>query len=576
MKKNKLLSVVLAVLIVSTLVSACSGKGNDTASPSPSSSVSDAGSSASPTGSSPQAADPFGKYEPSIKMTTVKQIFPWLIYPEGDSIDNNVWLREYRDVLGIDVDYMWTVPEDQYLNKLNASIASGDIPDVMVVDESQFKTLLDSNMIEDLTEAYNKYASDELKSLVFGSEFGQANLKIGDVDGKLMGLPLPMVHPAETTNVLYIRTDWLKNLGLSEPKSMQDLLEIIRAYKEDDPDGNKKDDTFGLAVAKNVAPVYPEGIGDLIGFFNGFGAYPGLWVDDSNGGLVNGSILPEMKAALQTLQDLYKSGMIDKEFAVKDRWKVGEEVGQGKFGVLYGVNWTTINPLANTIEKDPKADWKAFPLLSDNGKPALAQGKPINAGYYVVRKGYDHPEAVIKMANLSADRLVGKSAQADPSSLYKYGMSQDAKYQYHHYRVVNEVPGDKNLTSTWLMTDALKAKDPSKLTPEQKNQYDNILKYMNGEISKDTFIAYKLQQASEVFAITYYRDKQLLSDKFTGRSTPAMIDKSQVLGDLAIERFTQMIMGAPIEEYFEKFVSDWKKLGGDEITAEVNAWYKAQ
>jgi len=578
--RNKMISVVLSAVLVMTLLAACSSNNNETAS-SPAG-TNTAGSSpsgdasGSPSGSEPEAADPFGKYDPPIKLTTVKQIYPWLIYPEGDNIDNNVWLREYQDVLGIDVDYMWTVPEEQYQNKLNASISSGDIPDVMVVSEAAYKTLLESNMIEDLTEAYEKYASDELRSLAYGSEFGKANLQVGYVDGKLMGLPLPMVHPAETTNVLYIRMDWLKNLGLPEPKTMQDLLEIIRAFKEDDPDRNNKNDTFGLAVAKSVAPQFPEGIGDLIGFFNGFGSYPGLWLDDGSGGLVNGSTLPEIKVALQQLQDLFKAGMIDKEFAVKDRWKIGEEVAQGKFGVLYGVNWTVINPLGNTVEKDPNVDWKAFPVVSNNGQMAMAQGKSIVSGFYVVRKGYAHPEAVIKMANLSVDRLNGKSAKADPNTLYKYGMSEDAKYQFHHYQVVNVGPGDKNLTSTWLMEEAIKTKDPSKLTPEQVNQYDNILKYLNGEINKDTFIAYKLQQASEIFGITYYRDGQLLSDKFTGRTTPGMIEKSQILGDLTLERFTQMIMGAPIEENFNKFVQDWKKLGGDEITAEVNAWLAEQ
>lgn len=46
------------------------------------------------------------------------------------------------------------------------------------------------------------------------------------------------------------------------------------------------------------------------------------------------------------------------------------------------------------------------------------------------------------------------------------------------------------------------------------------------------------------------------------------------LDKLQSETYVNIIMGTQEPETFDQFVTDWKSLGGDEITAEVNDWYK--
>src|SRR5690606_10354693 len=103
-----------------------------------------------------------------------------------------------------------------------------------------------------------------------------------------------------------------------EPKTMQDILAIAEAFTKNDPDQNAKDDTFGIAFTKTFLTDTHFG---TTGFMSGFHAYPTKWVE-KDGGLVYGSVQPEVKAALEVLQQLYRNGMIDKEFGVKDRAKV--------------------------------------------------------------------------------------------------------------------------------------------------------------------------------------------------------------------------------------------------------------
>ncbi|MNR63926.1 hypothetical protein D3C85_1863950 [compost metagenome] len=53
-----------------------------------------------------------------------------------------------------------------------------------------------------------------------------------------------------------------------------------------------------------------------------------------------------------------------------------------------------------------------------------------------------------------------------------------------------------------------------------------------------------------------------------------MVERKSTLEKLQNEVFVKIILGDSIET-FDKFVDDWKKLGGEQITTEVNDWYKA-
>ena len=64
------------------------------------------------------------------------------------------------------------------------------------------------------------------------------------VDGKLMALPEPSF--VDGPNLLWLRKDWMDELGLEEPETVEDAIEIIRAFVEKDPGGNGEGNTIGL------------------------------------------------------------------------------------------------------------------------------------------------------------------------------------------------------------------------------------------------------------------------------------------------------------------------------------------
>ncbi|CAK4814787.1 unnamed protein product [Aphanomyces euteiches] len=565
MKKNVKKSLKLIfILLLTVAIAACSkGKAVETASP-------EAAATAAPEASATPAAavetakpDPNAKYDPPIEISTVRYTDASFKFKDGESLDNNVWTKAYESELGIKVKNVWVVNGDQYGQKLNLSIAANDLPDLFRVDAKQFRQLAEEDKLEDLTGLVNDYGSPLTKEMI---ERGVNAKASATYNGKLFAIP----HAEDYyggANLLWVRTDWLKKLNLPEPKTMEDFLKIADAFTTQDPDGNKKNDTYGLAASKDIMGGYP----DLSGFMNAYHAYMKIWVKDASGKLVFGSVQPEMKTALAKLQELYKSGVIDKEFGIKDGGKAAELQVAGKVGMSFGAMWNPLWPLQDNATKDPNAEWTPYPIPSIDGTPANAQSDANFDEFWVVKKGAAHPEAIVKLFNLYNEKIA--SENAEPDVFQKVGDIEVFKYAL----LSNGFGTTSGLLAIHqAVVDALKSKDPAKLNPEAKSYYDKIVLFQGGDRTNwGTNKVFGEGGSWAVIGQYYDQNKQLTKNEFYGAPTAGMTEKNAILDKLVLESFTKIILGAPIAD-FDKFVDSWNKLGGEQITKEVNDWYAAK
>ena len=88
-------------------------------------------------------------------------------------------------------------------------------------------------------------------------------------DGKIYGV----FNKFEGGTLPTVRQDWMEKLNLEEPKTLDDFYNVFKAFKEQDPDGNGKDDTYGLSTA---------GLYDIQGFLSAAGVKYS-YVIDRNG-----------------------------------------------------------------------------------------------------------------------------------------------------------------------------------------------------------------------------------------------------------------------------------------------------
>jgi putative aldouronate transport system substrate-binding protein len=498
------------------------------------------------------------KFEPPIEITTVRAMQPTWKYPEGDSIEKNLWTRDLEQKNGIKVKYNWVAATAQYSEKFNVTMASGDLPDFVQVNADQLQKLIKDDQVADLTAVFEKYGSPQLKEIL--NRDGGIQMKSAKANNKLLAIPRT-IDPINLAPVIWIRTDWLQKLNLKEPKTMQDVMAIAEAFVKNDPDGNGKPDTYGLAIHKNLF----GGPGQLDGFLNGYHAYPNIWIKDAQGKLQFGSIRPEMKAALQKLQEMFKNKMIDPEFGVKDEQKTNEFISQGKSGMHFGKP-TDLQPLQQFRNADPKADWYAFPLSSIDSKPAQPQTSFTGINYFAVNKKYKHPEALVMLLNNYVENMWGKGARAE----FSYLPDGQPSFQW---APVFLAPFGKNLDAYRRVNEAIKTGNTAGLNTEEKDYHDKAVLFMGGDNKHfGTARIFGVKGSFEVIG-QYMQNKQIIYDEFMGAATPTMAQKMASLNTLQLTTFTKIIMNAaPIEE-FDKFVEDWMKLGGTQITQEVNEWY---
>src|SRR5690606_35611206 len=113
-------------------------------------------------------------------------------------------------------------------------------------------------------------------------------------DGKSYGVPY-----SGQANALFIRSDWLENLGLEAPTNWDELVEVATAFTEQDPDGNGIDDTYGLAVPGSTKRGYASWY-----FSNFLWAAGGDFITKDGDGYVPSMTTPEAIEATTWFRDL--------------------------------------------------------------------------------------------------------------------------------------------------------------------------------------------------------------------------------------------------------------------------------
>ena len=500
------------------------------------------------------------QYTPPIEMRSVIAVDATVKFLGADDIHNNVWTRAYEQLLGIKVKYDWVVDASMYNQKLGLSINSGDIPDMFRVTSDQLLLFHEAGLLADLTAAYEAEASAKTRDVLTQDPVA---LKAATIDGKLWGIPLTDASVA-TASVLWVRQDWMDKLGIAAPATMADVLEIARRFTEDDPDGDGAADTIGLCVSKSLYGA----IANVQGFFNGYHAYSGIWFE-RDGKLVYGSVQPEMRAALLALQKMYAGKQLDPEFGVKDVNAINETIAQGKCGMEFGVWWNPYHPLNLSQANDPNAFWSAFAIPSADTTPAKTQYTTAIGSFLVIRNGYEHPEALIRMVNFWTDNLVGSQDEAVRATFLGNIEAPDVVL-YKYTPVVLWEP-NAAIKAGNALRDALAKHDPSGLDLEAQWRYRIIQAYFEQGVKEAWVeVATNGPNGSSAILMDVVKDRGLMN-RFYGPPTATMALKMPTLQSMEAEVIIKVIMGEPIEA-FDKFVKDWYALGGTEIVDEVNQW----
>lgn len=305
MKKKKLLAVVLTACVAVSGLAACQNTGGSSKKNSPKKS---------------------GESGEKTKLTA-------LISKHSLTKDVNKmeWLNMLEDENGVDVD--WQQITADWDQKKSVMFAGGDIPDILMKATSTTDYTTYNGLFENLAPYIDDGDMPNVNKMF--EDHPELKVLCTDENDAIYGLPNYRSIWPRTERALYINQTWLDNLGLQVPTTMDELEDVLVAFRDNDPNGNGKKDEIPLDFSG--FPTY------LLACFgvplmNESGGY---FVED--GKVKNYRVDERYKTFMIWLQKLYNERLINQEVITQDYSKFQSLArGEGKtakVGVTLG--WET-------------------------------------------------------------------------------------------------------------------------------------------------------------------------------------------------------------------------------------------
>ena len=481
--------------------------------------------------------------------------------PEGQTYEDNAYTRYLKKTLNVQNKNIFMESEERYDEALNILVKDRNLPDIFLVsDRETLEELVENDLIEDLTEVYKSCASDKIKEMY--ESYGKELLASGTFDGKLFALPETAID--DGSQLLWLRRDWMEQLGVKEPKTLDEALSVIRAFQENRMGAEEGEDPVGLVCDPGLVGTVSTSY-SLDSVFEMFGAYPQQWIKNADGEIVYGSLTEETKEALGYLRELYKQGILDPDFALRAQNNIRDLVVNGKCGAFFGLWWTPNNPLMDEYRKNKETDWEPYYLTADAKRTVEVYSTFWDSKYVVVRKGYEHPEIVMKILSVLFDYSRYEAEDADEVNSY-FALNVDPTARP---LMINVDYNEATYMVTKHIREALyspgNAKTREDLSAIEASYFDACKEYLEAEVpSVEAWAAYK----SRISAVGLLVDANYRASekKYLGDGDGEI---PQTLRLLEKNAFIQIIMGKKPVSSFDSFVEEWYRKGGDSLTERV-------
>jgi putative aldouronate transport system substrate-binding protein len=512
---------------------------------------------------------PFGAYPETIeytlgKMTSVNNSN----MPENDTYTDNAYTRYIKSVINVQNVDVFEANDSQYDTNVSMVISMGSLPDIMVVSsQDEVEQLVEAGLIEDLTESYNNCISDRIRKMY--ESYGDSLKDMVTYDGKIMALPETNI--TDGPNLVWLRKDWMDKLGLSEPHTIDDVVNIVKHFISEDPgnngvDASGKPNTVGLAVDTDVTGecgYSSEFLLDII--FACFGAYPKQWIMNDDGEIVYGSVTDEAKEALSYINSLYNQGVIDNDFLLRTSTNICELIENGLCGSFFGPWWAPNNPLANAVSRNPDADWQPYLIATDSDGTTSYHSQNPCYKYVVVRKGYEHPEIAAKMISVMFDKVRFDCTDSEEfKNYYQLNVEPTAR------PLSINVDYNNALSICYRNIDATISgrKNPDSLELLERSFYDACSEYIKNANKTSTQWAAYMSRIKACSLIA--QDNIKVVDSLYFKTTDTMKSHWWRLKAKEKEAYLKIISGEEDISYFDTFVKEWNEQGGQIITSEVS------
>lgn len=453
----------------------------------------------------------------------------------------------YKDKIGVGIvqPYVEWNGGQTYLEQLNLRIAAGDMPDMFAPYNGIENDLIKSGALLDLTDLLPEKAPHLWNTI---PQDVWDSVKANDPTGQNRIYVIPQVLMYGRNGGM-IRKDWLDNLGLDMPTTQEEFVDVLRAFKNDDPNGN------------GIADEIPTGgrqearwMGELFGQY-GIAMWEGYpqW-DIYDGELTYSAVTKNMRDCLEWMAGLYKEGLLDPSTLLNDKAAWDGKINSGVVGVWEHLPQECYNYAENIYSSTgTKPAIAVLPAISAPGYEGFYTEQKLNGGAFVVAQTDDQTKIDNIMKILDA-----------------YG-NQDLWMDFYngvegmHYEMVDgkavRLPDDPSTQQNLV------------LAPYNSiATIDFQVNVLSSQLTEDR--KWAVQQA-----IDNVQENQKYVKDFAGDGIPDSIytDYPDIKNrTLYVEYATKIISGEYPIEKFDEFVDKWNTSGGEEVTKRAREWYASK
>lgn len=502
--------------------------------------------------------------------------------PDGDTYEDNAYTRLVDEKLNVKLESAFEANGDDYDRQLSLAIASGDLPDMMVVNSrDEVQELVDNDLIADLSDVYDEYASDNIKKIY--DSYDNLPIEEASFDEELMAIPGTSLDFGP--GIVWLRQDWIDELGLkldedgNKAITLDELKETAKTFQEKDPDQTGK--AVGLALNFWLtSPGYGGSTYVSSAMVHSMGAYPKYYLPDENGQIYYGSTTPEMKDSLEMFRDWYEEGILDPQFGTRTFDDISAMVINGETGVVPGPWHLPDWNLFQVKESNPEADFIPYAIenANDDGKINSISDKGAGS-YIVVSKDFEKPELAMEIVNLIYDEVANaKELEKDYPDIYAYSkkavdgtvrpfnveLGDAGEAIEDSAAIADAIDGKTKIEDlkTFGMQDAARTVKDYMDDPESSTSTD-WAKYHSTYLAQGKTVV-PTHESGMINEITPPRFNGIkASEKYTAQ-----------LNKLEEETFIKYIIGEKSLDDFDNFVEQWKKQGGNEVLKETQEAYE--
>ena len=335
-------------------------------------------------------------------------------------------------------------------------LSSGDLPDVFWAVLSDAQVLQNESNLFAMEDYMEDFAPNSLATY---EQLGVDWKEIATTpSGHIFGFLGRYESLYENTGdgIQIINKAWLDKVGMDVPTTLDEFTEVLRAFKEKDPNGNGQADEIPYCFSEDMWCAYATNTMGWWGIGDGAGSDT-TSSKSTRDGKVTGSVnTDEYRQYLEYTHSLYAEGLMDQEGFSQNTEVFSTKIKSGQVGTYFC--WTALEYLTSEQEKD----WVVLPpIQAIEGVDPIANGEvdrsTIQKNKWVITTSCEHPEAAMRLWDYQARDVESKMTVAmgekgklwdeyEDGSGYYFVVPEDTtpEFTFEHmkytYGVVNDPP----------------------------------------------------------------------------------------------------------------------------------------